>query len=42
MPRDGFPTKAGITQKKYSPRYAARVDKPMLMDNISVTYPILF
>ncbi|PVX47418.1 hypothetical protein C8C85_3359 [Flavobacterium sp. 103] len=42
MAHDGFPTKAGIMQKKYSPRYAAMVRKPMLMDYIPVAYPILF
>ena len=42
MPRDGFATKSGIMQKKYLPQYAAMIRKPMLMDNISVTYPILF
>lgn len=42
MPGDGFSTKAGIMQKKYSPRYVAGIGKPMLMNYISVTYPILF
>ena len=42
MPRDGFQTKTGIMQKKYLPRYAARIGKPLLMDYISVTYPICF
>jgi hypothetical protein len=42
MPRDGLPTKAGIIQKKYLPQYAARIRKPMLMDYISVAYPIWF